>query len=404
MRRLPGITKLAKDAYSTPLIIRHGEPVVLDRAPLGSAEYDEQFIQRLAFDYPQCLPIAEIDRSYEGLVPICKELYTPVGYLDALYITQTGRLVVLEAKLWRNPEARRKVVAQILDYAKELSRWDYEDLQREVSKCLKAKGNVPYELVARAYPDLDEAQFVDEVQQSLRRGRFLLLIIGDGIREGAAAIANFLESVGRLEFTFGLVEVALYSHSEMGLLVQPRVIARTVELQRVVIELPEGATVAEAEARVSAEEASTDREKFYREFWTEFLSTLTLDDASQPIPGSGKSTNIYFPMPPSGATSWVSAYFSQSTKRVGVYLRFTRGNFADRAYETLSEQRQEIDEEIGIDLTWDDPRQTILSRKPVEDVFDPSRRAEIAEFFADKVNLFVNVFRPRLERIVADTE
>jgi len=45
-----------------------------------------------------------------------------------------GRLAVVEVKLWRNPEARRKVVAQILDYAKELSNWDYEDLQREVSK------------------------------------------------------------------------------------------------------------------------------------------------------------------------------------------------------------------------------------------------------------------------------
>ena len=394
---------MATDAYSSSLIIRRDEALVLDRGPLGSAEYDEQFIQNLAFDYPQSLPIAEIDRSYEGLVPICKELYTPAGYLDGLYITPTGRLVVLEAKLWRNPEARRKVVAQILDYAKELSRWDYEDLQREVSKCLKKKGNVPYELVSQAFPDLDEAQFVDEVQQSLRRGRFLLLIIGDGIREGAAAIANFLENVGSLEFTFGLVEVALYSHGETGLLVQPRVIARTVELQRVVIELPEGANVADRETQVSSEEALTDRDKFYREFWTEFLSALELDDSSQPIPGSTKITNLYFPMPPSGATSWVSAFFSQSTNRVGVYLRFTKGNFADRAYEALKEHRQEIDDEIGIDLAWDDGRRSISSSMPVADVFDPSRRSDISEFFADRVNRFVNIFRPRLERIVAET-
>ncbi len=35
--------------------------------------------------------------------------------------------MLVEAKLWRNPEARRKVIGQILDYAKELSRWNYED-------------------------------------------------------------------------------------------------------------------------------------------------------------------------------------------------------------------------------------------------------------------------------------
>lgn len=60
--------------------------------------------------------------------------------------------------------------------------------------------------MAEKYPDTNEAQFVDEVQQSLEQGRFLLLILGDGIREGAAAIADFIGSVGSLEFTFGLVE------------------------------------------------------------------------------------------------------------------------------------------------------------------------------------------------------
>lgn len=126
----------------------------------------------LLFDEPDCLPISEIDRAYEQLVPICKELPTPSGPMDALYVTPTGRLVVLEAKLWRNPEARRKVVAQILDYAKALSKWDYEDLQREVSRRLNRKGNAPFDLVADAYPGTDESEFIDEIQKSLRLGRF----------------------------------------------------------------------------------------------------------------------------------------------------------------------------------------------------------------------------------------
>lgn len=49
-----------------------------------------------------------------------------------LYVTPTGRLAVVEAKLWRNPEARRKVIAQILDYAKELSRWSYETIDARI--------------------------------------------------------------------------------------------------------------------------------------------------------------------------------------------------------------------------------------------------------------------------------
>ena len=115
-----------------PFVIREGaSPIEMKRLPLSGpgSSYDEAFVQRLAFEHPSCLPIADIDRAYERFVPICMELNTPAGPLDALYVTANGRLIILEAKLWRNPEARRKVVAQVLDYAKELSRWDYEPIR-----------------------------------------------------------------------------------------------------------------------------------------------------------------------------------------------------------------------------------------------------------------------------------
>src|SRR5690554_5194212 len=126
------------------------------------------------------------------------EMNTAAGPIDIIYVTPQGKLVIVEAKLWRNPEARRKVIGQVLDYAKELSLWDYEDLQREVSRATGRKGNVLYQIVADQFPETDEALFVDEVTRSLADGRFLLLILGDGIREGVAAIAQFLEEVGTL--------------------------------------------------------------------------------------------------------------------------------------------------------------------------------------------------------------
>jgi hypothetical protein len=55
-------------------------------------------------------------------------------------VTPTGLPVLVECKLWRNPQGRREVVGQILDYAKELSRWSSSDLQREVSRRLKRNG------------------------------------------------------------------------------------------------------------------------------------------------------------------------------------------------------------------------------------------------------------------------
>ncbi len=313
---------------------------------------------------------------------------------------------MVEAKLWRNPEARRKVVGQILDYAKELSRWDYEDLQREVSRSTKRKGNVLFDLVAELYPETNEADFVDEVTRSLSQGRFLLLILGDGIREGVGAIAQFLEEVGGLEFTFGLVELAIYRRENNELLLQPRVLAKTTVFKRTVISLKEGQlTIDDSPEEVEKIQALSPLEQFYSRFWRCFFSDFTLDDPSQPLPKSvGKIGRIFFRMPPSGQ-GWVSAYFSQKDNDVGVYLNFTRGSFADAAFGQLLLERDAIDEELGVNVVWytpeDDLHSVAITRK-FSDLTADENQKEIKEFFADNINRFVNVFRPRLARIAED--
>ena len=97
-------------------------------------------------------PDAAIDAPYDSAVPVCRELSTPAGYVDALYVNALGRLTLAEFKLWRNPQARREVIGQILDYAKEIVSWSYEDLQREVSRALKRPGNVLFDLVRASFP------------------------------------------------------------------------------------------------------------------------------------------------------------------------------------------------------------------------------------------------------------
>ena len=173
---------MGKHQFATPVLVSDKGEEPLERVhlklPSDQADYDEKWMQEFVFDHPDCLPVNEIDASYTRLIPVCRELRTPAGPIDVLYATAEGRLVLLEAKLWRNPESRRKVVGQILDYAKELSRWTYEDLQREVSRATGDKGNSLYARVAAA-SEVDEAQFCDEISRSLRTGQFLLLIVGD---------------------------------------------------------------------------------------------------------------------------------------------------------------------------------------------------------------------------------
>jgi hypothetical protein len=205
----------------------------------GQSSYDELWLQRLIASHPQVLPIAEIEPYLEGAVPVCIELGTAAGFVDVVLITPHGDLVLVECKLWRNPQARREVVGQIIDYAKELPRLSYEAFDIAIQKAepteRAAKTNTLYQRSGAEAAGVDEASFVDAVTRNLRRGRFLLLIVGDGIREGVQNIFEFLQQHAGMHFTLALVEVAVYKLHVHGFVVQPRVLARTEMVPRGVV-------------------------------------------------------------------------------------------------------------------------------------------------------------------------
>jgi hypothetical protein len=62
----------------------------------------------------------------------------------------------------------------------------------------------------RAGGKLKEQDFVDAVSRLLREGRFLVLLAGDGIREGVQSLTELVNRNATKAFTFGLIEVALY--------------------------------------------------------------------------------------------------------------------------------------------------------------------------------------------------
>ncbi len=115
--------------------------VVLHRADLGAksalGHYDEAWLQTLLHCHPEIFPIEQIEPGFGGLIPLCREL--PLlfgggrsGALDNLFATRDGGLVLVEAKLWRNPKARRAAVAQAMEYAAAVFRMSYSELESAV--------------------------------------------------------------------------------------------------------------------------------------------------------------------------------------------------------------------------------------------------------------------------------
>jgi hypothetical protein len=398
---------MSESQYTTPLVISSVGVAKLEKIPLANSKdgngYDEDWIQRIVFENPECLPVNEIDSTYRNIIPVCMELSTPVGPIDALYVTPLGQLVLLEAKLWRNPEARREVVGQILDYAKEFTRWSYEDLQREVSKRTGIKGNVLHKLASKMSPELDEATFVDNVSRTLLRGDFLLLIVGDGIREGVEAIAEYLDKYAGVNFTLGLVELGVYSINEDERLIQPRLLAKTTIFKRSVIEFQESRPeVSEESAMDETADELNENQKFFTDFWTRLIAKFDLDDPSQPLPRqASKSPTIFLPMPPSPNQAWITIYMAASKNEVGVFLTFSRGELANHIYEALETEKDAIDKDIGIPLFWesDGEKHAICNKKRMTNLRAKENEEELLKYYAETANRFVNTFRPRLQRL-----
>jgi len=197
---------------------------------------DEAWLQGLLHANPSLLPADLVDeRVQEPLVPLGQEISTPSGYIDNLMISQNGYPVIVETKLWRNPEAKRKVVAQILDYAAQIRRWDYAQLQ-EVWRKHTGNASGLWEYVRPADYD-SEADWVDLVSENLRLGRMTLLIVGDGIRSEARQLAQAVGNNPDFQFRLGLVELRTYDLDDGRVLVIPSCIARTVEVERAVVRI-----------------------------------------------------------------------------------------------------------------------------------------------------------------------
>ena len=403
----------------------YGELIRLDRAgkgleetlhriPLGTSAsdggMDESTLQDLLFRHPQALPIASIDASYDDVVPVCKELHTPAGYVDAIYVNALGRLTLAEFKLWRNPQARREVIGQILDYAKELASWSYEDLQREVSKSLKRKGNVLHELVSAAYPEVDEAAFVDNVSRHLKRGEFLLLIIGDGIREDAKNIVDFVQEHGGLHFNLALIEAALYRDKHDQVIVQPRIVTRTELVPRYILNAGEvGGTAKEVDGD-GAE--LTDLEQENRRFWAPVLEGLTLSDVSVDMPNVSNHSVISFKGGTPEFGNWVLRFNGFLQRRsppcMGCYLTCDRNNSpAMRVFESIKSDMDALRAEMGEDLEfWHNkdglPRLGFFrpEQLPFGKHEESGEFRDSVQWMQEKLDLLVSAIHPRLQRLL----
>ena len=233
------------DRWCTPVWkSADGNIETLERVPVGHAPFKESNLRDLLAQKPSLLPVRHFDPVFSS--PVCLGTEFPVpggGRIDALFLSPSGYVTLVETKLWQNSEARREVVAQTIDYAQQMARWTYTDLESRFKTCQETAQQPAPSLFSHVCDPDDgpaaEAAFIDAVNRCLGYGRFLLLIIGDGIREGVEQMTEVLQRTPLLQYTLGLVEMSCYRHRDQdgGVLVIPQIIARTAEVTRAVVHI-----------------------------------------------------------------------------------------------------------------------------------------------------------------------
>lgn len=224
--------------HGAPVHIKDGKTSRLKNIRLGhpssEATHREEFLQNLVHEHPEIIPIDQIEPAFSPLMSVCKELPTSAGYLDNLWVTPAGALVLGECKLVRNPQARRELVTQGLDYARAISEWHFDDLQAAVRKATK-KSDVNLWDFVKDQNEGEEHTFVDAVERRLRSGALMVLLICDGIHEGAEALVSHLQMHAGVHAGLALLDLSIWEGADGALLIVPRVPLRTVLIERGIV-------------------------------------------------------------------------------------------------------------------------------------------------------------------------
>ena len=185
-----------------------------------SAAYGaETELQDLLANSPSLVPVNEIREEASPLVVAIREFGLPgSGNTDVLSFSADGDIAIIECKLAANPESKRKVIGQILEYGAYLWGMTYEEVDQRV---YRLRGKSLADLVAESVSDLgwDEENFRSGVKLALENGAFVLVIAVDEMNEELSRTIRFLNGCGNPAFSFNALEMRRFQSSDTEILV-----------------------------------------------------------------------------------------------------------------------------------------------------------------------------------------
>lgn len=176
------------------------------------------------------LDIADLELQTDDKSIVVREFNTYRGSIDILIITSNADIVIVETKLLKNPESHRTVVAQAIDYAKAFYGLSIKDTLDKLSKNSTINKDIFEELKS---DDL----WIASLEKNINTGNFQVIICGDKIHPNVLGMVESIQSAPHMAFSIYLVELDPFVNDSDSIILTPRIVSKTLEIERSVIRI-----------------------------------------------------------------------------------------------------------------------------------------------------------------------
>jgi len=174
-------------------------------SPTDSGYASEDQLQAMISEFPELLPGVSADSF------VCREFNTDSGPIDNVIInSKDGSITLVECKLARNPEVRRKIIGQIIDYAASISKLSFEEFHQR----WQDRGGADLTSIETAKGPLSLG-----VTTNLEGARFTLLLAVDEINEPLKDMVILVNKKTDATFRVALIELARHSTGDLEIVI-----------------------------------------------------------------------------------------------------------------------------------------------------------------------------------------
>lgn len=182
-----------------------------DIKPLDKVKFNlESDLQGYLEQYPAIIPLDEIVEDVPELICIGREVVVPSGSIDLMYIDKEGLLTIVETKLVKNPEIRRTVIGQLIEYASFVSQWTVSEIYNIASSYLKQ--TLKEKIASYSGSEFNEDDFKHNIEDNLKNGKIRLIVAVDELNEPLRATITFLNT--HSNFDVLLLQISSFEESE----------------------------------------------------------------------------------------------------------------------------------------------------------------------------------------------